>query len=346
VLRDYPERERRLWLLGQDVQFETGVAARDATSDDLNRLLAHEDYHKLLGAAPRSGVSFQETFVHEGLLQPATAGRWHVTNLGAVLFARDLGNFGRLRRKSMRVIQYRGNSRMQTVREYEETRGYAAAFTELVEKIHEWLPTQERIGRARRTVESIYPPLAIRELVANALIHQDFTVQGSGPMVEIFEDRVEITNPGKPLIDTLRFVDHPPKSRNDVLASLMRRLSICEERGSGIDKVIFEVERNELPAPEIGALEDYTRVVLFAPRELTKMSREERTRACYLHACLRFVNRERLVNSSLRTRMGIADQDYPLASRMISDTVKAGLIKLEDPENRSRKYARYLPFWA
>lgn len=165
-------------------------------------------------------------------------------------------------------------------------------------------------------------------------------------MVEIFEDRVEITNPGKPLIDTLRFVDHPPKSRNDVLASLMRRLSICEERGSGIDKVIFEVERNELPAPEIGALEDYTRVVLFAPRELTKMSREERTRACYLHACLRFVNRERLVNSSLRTRMGIADQDYPLASRMISDTVKAGLIKLEDPENRSRKYARYLPFWA
>jgi predicted HTH transcriptional regulator len=57
------------------------------------------------------------------------------------------------------------------------------------------------------------------------------------------EDRIEITNPGEPLVDPQRFVDSPPKSRNEVLASLMRRFRICEERGSGIDKVISEAAR-------------------------------------------------------------------------------------------------------
>jgi len=69
----------------------------------------------------------------------------------------------------------------------------------------------------------MYPEIAVRELVANALIHQDFSITGAGPMVEVFGDRVEITNPGEPLIDTLRFIDEPPRSRNEMLASLMRR---------------------------------------------------------------------------------------------------------------------------
>jgi hypothetical protein len=95
----------------------------------------------------------------------------------------------------------------------------------------------------------MFPELAVRELVANALIHQDLFVTGAGPMVEIFDDRIEITNPGEPLVDTQRFVDTPLKSRNEGLASLMRRFRICEERGSGIDKVVQQVELFQLPAP-------------------------------------------------------------------------------------------------
>ena len=111
------------------------------------------------------------------------------------------------------------------------------------------LPTNEVIGQALRKTVPMFPELAVRELVANALIHQEFSVTGAGPMVEIFDDRIEITNPGAPLVDTLRFVDTPPKSRNEALASLMRRFRICEERGSGIDKVVFQVELFQLPAP-------------------------------------------------------------------------------------------------
>ncbi|MDC4222968.1 MAG: hypothetical protein MPW15_01640 [Candidatus Manganitrophus sp.] len=91
--------------------------------------------------------------------------------------------------------------------------------------------------------------MAVRELVANALIHQDFFVTGAGPTVEIFDDRIEITNPGEPLVEPQRFVDTPPRSRNEALASLMRRFRICEERGSGIDKVVFQIEFYQFPAP-------------------------------------------------------------------------------------------------
>jgi predicted HTH transcriptional regulator len=153
----------------------------------------------------------------------------------------------------------------------------------------------------------MYPELAVRELVANAIIHQDFFVTGAGPMVEIFSDRIEITNPGEPLVDTRRFVDTPPKSRNETLASLMRRFRICEERGSGIDKVVFQIELFQLPAPLFETPEGFTRAVLFAHKPLAAMNQADRVRACYMHACLRYVMRQPVTNTSTRVDGDVLD---------------------------------------
>ncbi len=70
-----------------------------------------------------------------------------------------------------------------------------------------------------------FPRLAIRELVANALIHQDLTITGAGPMIEIFADRLEVTNPGLPLVEPLRFIDMAPRSRNEFIGSAMRQVA-------------------------------------------------------------------------------------------------------------------------
>jgi predicted HTH transcriptional regulator len=120
--------------------------------------------------------------------------------------------------------------------------GYAAGFEAAIAYVNSQLPQNEHIGRALRQEVRIYPEIAIRELVANTLIHQDFSMTGAGPMVEIFDARMEFTNPGEPLVDLRRFIDTPPRSRNENLASFMRRVNICEERGSDIDKVIFHIE--------------------------------------------------------------------------------------------------------
>jgi ATP-dependent DNA helicase RecG len=182
--------------------------------------------------------------------------------------------------------------------------------------------------------------------VANALIHQDFTLTGTGPMVELFDDRIEVTNPGRPLVDTLRMMDEPPRSRNESLAALMRRMNVCEERGSGIDKVVLQVELFQLPAPSFVLKEQAMVVTLYAHLALKEMSKDDRVRACYQHACLKFVSNDVLTNTSLRERFEISEGNAAQASRIIAETVEAGLIKSANPDNKSRKLMRYLPFWA
>jgi predicted HTH transcriptional regulator len=147
------------------------------------------------------------------------------------------------------------------------------------------------------------------------------------------------------LIDKARFVDHPPISRNEQLAAFMRRIGICEERGSGYDKVVFETEVYQLPAPEVEIYNDHTKVVLYAHKEYSKMSRDDRLRACYLHACLKRVNREYMTNSTLRERLNIDKKNSSMVSRLLAETCNAGLIYVS-PDSVSDKSRKYLPFWA
>lgn len=187
--------------------------------------------------------------------------------------------------------------------------------------------------------------MAVRELVANAIIHQDFSLRGTGPMIEIFSDRMEITNPGIPLVQVERFIDSPPRSRNEALASFLRRVGVCEERGSGFDKVVSQTEFYQLPAPIIDVTDEHTRVILFSHKPFSEMDREERARACYLHACLKYVTRDFMTNATLRSRFGMDDKQISIASRIIKDTVEVGKVKPKDPDT-APKHMKYIPYWA
>jgi len=250
-----------------------------------------------------------------------------ITILGALLFAKDISQFPHLECTSVRVIVYESSDRLRTVKEQGFfSKGYASAFESLLQYINDQLPRNEVIETALRRSVKMYPELAIRELTANALIHQDFAKIGTGPMIEIFSDRLELTNPGTPLISTNRFIDSPPQSRNEVLASFMRRINVCEERGSGVDKVISEVEFFQLPASEFVGTENHTKVILHSHRPFNKMEREDKIRACYQHCCLRYLSNSRMNNQTLRKRFKIEERNYATASRIIADTIDAKLI--------------------
>lgn len=347
LLKDYPEKERDLWARFRRTPFEQGVAMESVQGSRILELLDYPalfDLFKLPLPEGRAGIL--EKLLQEKFISTASNDHFHITNLGALLFAKQLKEFETLNRKAIRVIHYKGNNRVETLRENVGIKGYGNGFKGLIRYINEQLPSNEVLDQAFRREVQMYPEVAIRELVANALIHQDFTVTGDGPKVEIFSDRVEITNPGRPLIDILRFVDEPPQSRNEALAAMMRRMNICEERGSGIDKTLFAIELHQLPAPEFRVSELHTIATLFAYMPLNRMEKTDRIRACYLHACLRRVSNDAMTNETLRTRLGLPEKDYPKASRIIRDTIAAGLVKPHDPDNRSRKHAKYLPFWA
>lgn len=345
-LKNFPEKERAMWRIFDQTPFENGVAAERVGDDGVLSRLDYPSYFDLLKCPlPENREGILKALENDGLIRPCEAGGWNITNLGAILFAKRADDFHSLRRKAMRVIQYRGHSRIETLKEQVDSKGYANGFEGLISFINGLLPSNEVIQQALRRTVPMYPELAVRELVANALIHQDFFITGTGPMVEIFDDRIEITNPGVPLVDTQRFVDTPPKSRNEGLASLMRRIGICEERGSGVDKVVCQTEIYQLPAPLFEVVGENTRAVLFAHRPLVRMDKADRVRACYLHACLRYVKRTYLTNSSVRERFGIEPQNSAVASRLIREAVEAGALVPYDAE-AAPKLMRYLPWWA
>lgn len=195
----------------------------------------------------------------------------------------------------------------------------------------------------RRTLPAI-PEAAIREIVSNALIHQDFTVSGAGPVIEIYEDRVEVINPGNSLIEVDRIIDER-RSRNEKLAKTMRNLGLCEERGGGIDKTIIEVEEMSLPAPEFYPSSDSMRVVLFGPKRFAEMSKADKVWSCFCHCVVRWLRHDYMSNTSLRERFRLEGDDYQAASAVIAEARRAGKIVPAD-ENQGKRNARYVPYWA
>lgn len=344
-LKDFRELERQMWRAFERESFETGIALDSIDEAEVLDLLDYSAYFDLLEIPlPANRPGILDHFNQDGLVERSALG-WAVTNLGAILFAKDLRRFPGLARKTIRVVQYNGNSKVSTIHEREHFRGYAAGFESMIDYVTGLLPRNEVLGRSLRSDQSLYPEVAVRELVANMLIHQDFTETGTGPMIEIFSNRMEITNPGKPIIDSMRFVDLPPKSRNEKIASMMRRARIAEERGSGWDKVASAVELFQLPAPRVVVTPSHTQAVLLAHTPLTRMEREDRVRAVYLHASLREVTGEHTTNTSIRERFGISPSNSPQASKLLREAVDADLIVVHDPEGGLRN-RRYVPYWA
>ena len=342
-LAEFPDKEAKIWRK-TTVPFEKEIARSNLSPSDVVRMLSTETYFDLLKIPyPSNQQGVIDKFLNEGLVVKEKS-NYAVTKLGAILFAKNLAEFESVSRKSIRVIVYKGKNKVETEREQIGIKGYALGFEGLVDWINSQLPANEEIGKALRTESKMYPEIAIRELVANALVHQDFSEKGF-PMVEIFKDRIEISNSGTPLITPERFID-AYLSRNEKLADLMRRMGFCEEKGSGLDKVIYFNELYQLPPINVVVSESRTRVTIYSYKTLNNLDKKEKIRACYQHACLKYVSNEKMTNQSLRDRFKIEDHNYSIASRVIRDALEEKVIKEDDPTNKSRKYASYIPFWA
>ena len=343
-LDDFPDREADLLSKLRPFIWERGVADNFLERDAVRANLDWEAYFRLLNQrTPETEIEILERLAAERLIARDVGGRWNILNLAAILFARKLAIFGGIERKALRVVHYEGDSRVKIRRSQDGAMGYAAGFSGALNFIDKLLPAEERIVGGIRTPVRVYPQIAIRELVANALIHQDMTIGGTGPLVEIFDDRIEISNPGVPVTDMPRkLFGAPPRSRNEHLGRLMRRMGMCEELGSGLVKVIAAVEDEKLPAPTIETTDNTTRFVLYGPRAFSELSREQRMHICYQHACLMCHRQKRLTNSSLRGRFGLEDDKVALVSRIIRDTATRGLIV---PADRQHPNSGYLPYW-
>ena len=212
-------------------------------------LLEYDKVLQTLGKpVPSSIPEILRWLIDEKMIEDVDGKGFYITNFGAIATAKDLNKFDGLSRKSVRLIKYEGRNKSAGSKEYPGTRGYAIGFEGLIQFVKGLLPGSEVIKNSLRRETAVYPEY-VRELIANTLIHQDFTIRGSGPMIEIFEDRIEFTNPGKllPSKKLDRLIRTTPESRNEILGAAFRRYNICEERGSGFEKAVIAIELFGLP---------------------------------------------------------------------------------------------------
>jgi ATP-dependent DNA helicase RecG len=340
-----PDQLRRIFNEGQPDWFSQPAKANVGAGEVIASLDTQAYFELLQLPYPTSRDGVLERLSGECLIV-RTADGWTITNLAAILLAKRLDAFSpALARKAPRVVIYEGINKTLTREDKSDGRGYAVGFEGLVDYVHSAAPLNHSIEQVVREEVKMFPKQALRELIANALIHQDFLSTGASVMIEMFTDRVEISNPGKPPINVERFIDEY-RSRNEQLAVLMRRMGICEEKGSGVDKVVKAAEVHQLPAPDFRVGETRTTAVLFTHQNFEAMAKSDRIRACYQHCCLMYVSNQRMSNQSLRQRFGVPESKVATISLVIGASRENGLIKPDESETTSTRYARYLPFWA
>ena len=345
-LRDLPAMKAQLWDRLRNTNFEMQYAKQPLTLHEAFGLIDYSAYFKLRHLPlPSDNKGIAHYLLEENILVQQDNGKYAITNLGGITLAKELSSFPRLDRKAIRIVQYEGPSRVRMLKEVTLDKGYAVCMEEALTYIYAMTPTSEDIKGAYRETEYAYPPTAIREVLANALIHQDLTVTGAGTTIEIFNARIEVTNPGIPLIDINRIIDNPPKSRNEKLSRLMRRFNLCEELGTGWDKIVATTEEMQLPAPKMVTYAENTRVVLYSNIPFAMIPREEKLRAVYQHASIRYLQDDAMTNKTLRERFGLTDTYSASISRLIKEAVKEQIIKPLD-ESTSNRYIRYIPAWA
>jgi len=328
------------------ISFESQIAMFEVSVEDVLSLLDYKRFYERLDKnVPKSTDTIISMLTEYDFVLQGENGL-NITNLGAILLANDIRKFPYLKGKTVRILRYTGTNNQVLDKEYTFVNGYAAGFEDMVDYIMKNLPQQEIIKGALRENKTEYPRRTIREFLANALVHQDFSVTGTQVMVEIFTDRVVMTNPGSPLNDVNRFIDLPPHSRNEDLAQSLLLLNICERRGSGVDRAIEALEEALLPPPKFTKGDFFTRVFIYGAQKLSAMGKQDKIRACYQHCCLLHEGNKEMTNQSVRERFEIDKKNFPIASRIINDTFAAGLIKTADPENVSRKFASYIPYYA
>lgn len=328
----------------QGLHFEKRIVKENVTTETLLKLLNYQKYFEMADKDQPKDIHVIAKRLEEFGLCQRTEDGWNITNMGAILFANNMADFEGLERYSIIVRKYAGANNRELLSEQIGAFGYVVGFEGLVDYIMKLTSTEE-IGVVRN-MKPTYPKIAIREFVANAMIHQDFSIEGMRVVIEIFSNRITITNPGAPLQDINRLLDLPPQSRNEDLAQAMFLLGICERRGSGIDRAVEAIESMLLPASRFTKGENFTRIFMYPQKSLSDMTKQEKIDACYQHACLLYENNEYINNQSIRTRFGLDKNQSSVASRIIADTLEAGRIKVSDENIVSKKYATYVPYYA
>ncbi|MDR1447635.1 MAG: putative DNA binding domain-containing protein [Candidatus Ancillula sp.] len=347
-LKEFPSIRRELWNKVLAIDFEDVIIASNLSKSKVFDLL---DTKAFIDMRKQAGISISEhqlleELINSGFVTDNSDSTYNITNLGAYMFAKSISDFSSLEQKVPRVIVYNGSNKLDTKQDYRSKKGAANGFSLVLDVILDSIRIGESIGDdGIRRINYAFPQIALRELLANCIIHQDFSENGKQILIEIYDDRITFINPGVPLVKPMLFLGSPPVSRNETLAAQMYKLGICEQKGSGWQKIASSLDNDGFISPHSIVADGYTTITLRRRLPQNKLTKEEQALAVYYHTCVQYRDDQYTNNQSIRERFGLAKSSASVASKLINLAIEKGYIKHFD-EKVGNKSMQYVPFWA
>lgn len=192
------------------------------------------------------------------------AGTEHPSNGGVLLFGKDRTHI--FPDAFIRCVRFSGITRGDSLDHEDINEHLPESIDKVLRFIDKNTFTKTKIGKKRRENIPQYPPVAVREAVINSLVHADYSIKGSSIIVAIFDDRMEITNPGSvPYgLSLEEALAGSSRARNRVIAKTFHQLDLVEQWGSGLQKIIQACVQNGLKEPSFEDMGSQFRVTLYA----------------------------------------------------------------------------------
>ena len=234
----------------------------DAEIADLDEELV-EEFKRKIGA---SGLSTEQVFRSRNLMCSRN-GKYLLTNAALLLFAKDVQRFHPNCR--IRFVRYNGIER-KVGSEYNviKDKSFDAPLLRLVPQVNDFISSQLRditklSSDARFETQPEYPTFAWEECIANSVAHRIWSLRGAHILVEMFDDRLEITSPGKlPNNITVENICDFRYSRNPIICRVLCAFEIVRELNEGVKRIYLEMQSMRLPEPEFIETEQSFKVIL------------------------------------------------------------------------------------
>ena len=219
---------------------------------------------KLKVAVPKGSI--KKFLVHAVKVVKKEGGHFYPTNTAILFFGKD--PTGHISHHEIRIARFQGTSRVSMI-DSKEIKGPVYSMLEEVETFFKRnTRLANKIVEFKRVDIPEYPFEAVREAIVNAIAHRDYTRTGSPIMVAIFDDRVEVSNPGGLLPQlNIKKLEGRHATRNEAICAIFHETMDMERFGTGIGKMKKLMKEHGLQLPEFSEEGDFFVVKFYGPGE-------------------------------------------------------------------------------
>jgi len=268
------------------------------------------------------------------------AGRLVLRNAGVLFFARDVRHF--FPQAYVTCLLAKGREKADILDRKDFCGGVVSDIEESLRFIERNTRTAYRIEKLRREEVPEYPMRALREAITNAVMHRDYFEAGANVFVEIYDDRIEVSNPGG-LPKGLTPAELGTRSvrRNPLIADLLHRIAFIEKAGTGIRRMREDAKKNGCPEPTFGANGFFT--ATFRPRaeQLSRKYPPSTPQVTpQVKAVLQAVSQEGKTRDALQRASRIKDREH-FRKRYIEPLLAAGWLEMTIPDKPRSSKQKY-----